>query len=83
MDILASDSVLEKLWGRELTLDEVKQAVCFYGYDHAKWVTDKSRGRRLAVRGRTDAGVPLFVILGIEKPEDGIWHLRSARREDR
>lgn len=80
--MIASDTVVAKLGARGITLEEVKEAVCFYGYDHARWVEDAERGRRLAVKGKTEEGKPIFAILGIEDPSDGLWHVRSAR-EDR
>lgn len=60
---------------------EVREACVPDAYTDAAWHQHPRHGLRLIVRGMTQAGSQLLVILAPMNLGEGIWRLRTAWRE--
>lgn len=79
VDVLYDDATVEKIWKKHhVTYEQACQAVQLGSYESARWREDLTRGRRLFVIGKTDAGSRLLVILEPVDMNDGRWRLKSA-----
>jgi hypothetical protein len=67
----------------QVTLQQVREAVAFRAIERCKWHDHPQFGRRLFAWGRTEAAVPLLVILKPVEGQEGTWVCKTARRTDR
>ena len=79
-EISCSDATGDKLIAKHgVTIDEVREAVCWGAADEARWHDHPEHGRRLVVKGSTYGGRLLIVVLAPVDRVDGRWECKTAR----
>lgn len=80
-DVKISPAVAHKLRLKHgVSVREVREAALYGLQSEARWHVHPIYGRRLLVRGHTDGGVELVVVLRPPKTDGDTWTCATARR---